>query len=114
MKSSESRLLVAANRLPATVKHAGPHEYEYASSSGGLATGLRGLARSKEFLWFGWPGIDVPYEDEDLVRRDLDQRFSAVPIFLEKEVAEQHYNGFSSKFACLWSTNAIVKVQLRY
>lgn len=97
MELSESRLLVAANRLPATMKRKRPHEYEYTSSSGGLATGLRGLARSEEFLWFGWPGMEIPQEDEESVKKYLEQHFNAYPVFLEDRLAQQHYNGFSSE-----------------
>lgn len=99
MESRDSRLVVAANRLPATIKRKESHDYEYVSSSGGLATGLRGLAKSKEFLWFGWPGMDIPEEDQESVEKYLRQHYSAAPIFLEDRLAQLHYNGFSSEFS---------------
>lgn len=90
---------MVANRLPATVKRKtqGPHEYEYAPPSGGLATGISGLARSKEFLWFGWPGLEIPREDEEHVKTSLRQQFHAAPVFLEERLAQLYYNGSSSR-----------------
>jgi trehalose 6-phosphate synthase len=66
-------------------------------SSGGLVSALQGLSKSMEFQWFGWPGTEIHRNDREMVRQELSTRFNAVPIFLPKETAERHYNGFSSK-----------------
>jgi len=93
----EGRVIVVANRLPITVKPQPDGNFEYSMSSGGLVSGLRSLTKAVNFKWFGWPGIDVHRNDKDTVRRDLQQGFDAVPVFLNSQLAESHYNGFSSK-----------------
>jgi hypothetical protein len=43
-----------------------------------------------------WAGISATF-DPDGVRRQLQDRFDAVPVFLDEGLAEKHYNGFSSQ-----------------
>lgn len=92
----EGRVIVVANRLPITIKSQPDGNFEYSMSSGGLVSGLRSLAKAVDFKWFGWPGIDVHRNDKDTVRRQLQDGFDAVHVFLDSELAEKHYNGFSS------------------
>lgn len=94
----EGRVFVVANRLPITIKPYPDGNFEYSMSSGGLVSGLRSLAKAVNFRWFGWPGIDVHRNDKDNVRRHLQDRFDAVPIFLNNDLVEKHYNGFSSQY----------------
>ncbi|KAL6243337.1 hypothetical protein RBB50_009889 [Rhinocladiella similis] len=96
----EGRVLVIANRLPITIKDTKDGSFEYNVSSGGLVSGLRSLAKAVDFKWFGWPGIDIHRNDKDKVRRDLQDKFHAYPIFLNEQVAQAHYNGFSN--SVLW------------
>lgn len=95
----EGRVLVVANRLPITIKADAEGNFDYTMSSGGLVSGLRSLAKVVDFKWFGWPGIDVHRNDKDKVRSQLHDQFNAVPIFLAEDLAERHYNGFSSTFS---------------
>lgn len=95
----EGRVFVVANRLPITIKAYPDGNFEYTMSAGGLASGLRSLAKAVDFKWFGWPGIDVHRNDKDVVRRQLQDRFNAVPVFLNEDHAEKHYNGFSSWYS---------------
>lgn len=92
----EGHVIVVANRLPITIKPQPDGNFEYSMSSGGLVSGLRSLAKAVDFKWFGWPGIDVHRNDKDTVRRQLQDGFDAVPVFVDSELAEKHYNGFSS------------------
>ena len=46
----KGRLIIVSNRLSVTVKKENG-EYALKPSSGGLATGLAGLAKTTEFLW---------------------------------------------------------------
>jgi hypothetical protein len=92
----EGRVLVVANRLPLSIKANEDGEYEYSISSGGLVSGLKGLSKIVDFKWFGWPGIDVHRNDKDTVRKQLAEKFNAVPIFLNDRLARAHYNGFCS------------------
>jgi trehalose 6-phosphate synthase len=93
----EGRILVVANRLPISTKPTNEGEFEYSISPGGLASGLRSLSKVVDFKWFGWPGIDIHRNDKDKVRRCLLDEFNAVPIFLSEDLAQKHYNGFSSQ-----------------
>ena len=94
------KVLVVSNRIPVTLKRSPDGEYEYNMSSGGLVTALQGLKKTSTFQWFGWPGWEVPADEQEKVTRELNDKFKATPIFLSDEVAELHYNGFSNSI--LW------------
>jgi len=96
----EGSVIVVANRLPITITPKPDGNFDYSMSSGGLVSGLRSLAKVVDFKWFGWPGIDVHRNDKDTVRRELQDQFGAVPVFLNSDLAERHYNGFSN--SVLW------------
>jgi trehalose-6-phosphate synthase len=76
----EGRVFVVANRLPITIKPQNDGGFEFSMSSGGLVS-----------------GIDVHRNDKDTLRKELQDQFNAVPIFLTKDQADGHYNGFSSQ-----------------
>lgn len=99
-KPGESRLLLVSNRLPITIRRSEGGRYDFSMSSGGLVTGLSGLAKSTTFQWFGWPGMQVPEDEVKIVQRRLKEEFNATPVFLDDEVADRHYNGFSNSI--LW------------
>lgn len=65
-------------------------------SSGGLVSGLSGLSKSTTFHWFGWPGIEVPEGEMDYLNEKLKDEYNAVPVYLSDDMADKHYNGFSS------------------
>lgn len=48
-------------------------------------------------LFFFFLGLDIPQED----RKDLEDRLlnetSTMPVFVENELADLHYNGFSNR-----------------
>lgn len=96
----KGNVLVVSNRIPVTLKRSPDGEYEYNMSSGGLVTALQGLKKTSTFQWFGWPGWEVPIEEQEKVTRELNERFKATPVYLSDEVAELHYNGFSNSI--LW------------
>ncbi|KAK2839155.1 hypothetical protein FQN49_006421 [Arthroderma sp. PD_2] len=93
------QLLVVSNRLPLSLKRTDSGKYEASASSGGLVTCLSGISESIGFQWFGWTGLEVPEEEQNDVRELLSKQ-DAVPVFLDKELAENHYNGFSNSI--LW------------
>ena len=98
---SSGRLLLVSNRLPITIKRAEDGQYSFSQSSGGLVTGLSGLAKTTTFQWYGWPGLEVPdVEAKPLVKR-LKDEYGAVPVFVDDELADKHYNGFSSMYSQL-------------
>ena len=99
--SHSGNIIVVSNRLPVTIKkHIETGEYEYSMSSGGLVTALQGLKKTSTFQWYGWPGLEIPDDEKEKVKKDLKEKFNAIPIFLTDEIADLHYNGFSNSI--LW------------
>ncbi|ESZ96813.1 alpha,alpha-trehalose-phosphate synthase [Sclerotinia borealis F-4128] len=97
---ASGRLLLVSNRLPITIKRAEDGQYSFSQSSGGLVTGLSGLSKTTTFQWYGWPGLEVPdAEAKPLVKR-LKDEYGAHPVFVDDELADKHYNGFSNSI--LW------------
>lgn len=68
-------------------------------SSGGLVTGLSGLAKTTKFQWYGWPGLEVPESEAGSMKQRLKEEHDAIPVFIDDELADRHYNGFASKCA---------------
>ncbi|MDF1503504.1 trehalose-6-phosphate synthase [Roseisolibacter sp. H3M3-2] len=66
------RVLIVSNRLPATVR-VEDGEVRLVPSSGGLATGLRGVHERLPGLWIGWSGAvgTLPPQDQRAVDRVL-------------------------------------------
>jgi trehalose-6-phosphate synthase len=96
-KPNEGRLLLVSNRLPITIKRADEGKYEMSMSSGGLVSGLSGLSKTTTFQWYGWPGLEVPEDEVAGLKDQLRSEYNAVPIMLDDELADRHYNGFSSQ-----------------
>ncbi|KAK2867761.1 hypothetical protein FQN49_003493 [Arthroderma sp. PD_2] len=96
----ESRLLLVSNRLPITISRSSQGKYESSMSSGGLVSGLSGLSKTTKFQWYGWPGLEVPFDEVDIFKKKLKEDYNAVPVFIDNELADRHYNGFSNSI--LW------------
>ncbi|KAH7075139.1 glycosyl transferase [Paraphoma chrysanthemicola] len=96
-KNEEGRLLLVSNRLPITIKRSDEGKYEMSMSSGGLVSGLSGLSKTTTFQWYGWPGLEVPEDEVKQLEGQLREEYNAVPIMLDDELADRHYNGFSSE-----------------
>lgn len=94
---AESRLLLVSNRLPITIKRSDDGGYDFSMSSGGLVSGLSGLSKSTSFQWYGWPGLEVPENEVDRLSERLREEYNAIPVFVDDELADRHYNGFSSE-----------------
>jgi trehalose 6-phosphate synthase len=92
----DGRLLLVSNRLPITVKRSEDGKYDFSMSSGGLVSGLSGLSKLTTFQWYGWPGLEVPEDEIGVVTKRLKHEYDAVPVLINDELAERHYNGFSS------------------
>lgn len=86
-----------SNRLPITIKRSDEGKYEMSMSSGGLVSGLSGLSKTTTFQWYGWPGLEVPEDEVSDLKDQLKKEYNAVPIMLDDELADRHYNGFSSE-----------------
>jgi trehalose 6-phosphate synthase len=97
-QGTEGRLLLISNRLPITIKRSGEGKYDTSMSSGGLVSGLSGMSKTTTFQWYGWPGIQVPENEIPALKDRLKEEYNAVPVFLDDELADKHYNGFSSMY----------------
>ncbi|KAF2876718.1 glycosyl transferase, partial [Massariosphaeria phaeospora] len=97
---TDGRLLLVSNRLPITIKRSEEGKYDFSMSSGGLVSGLSGLSKSTTFQWYGWPGLEIPEDEIPTLKSRLKEEYNAVPIMLDDELADRHYNGFSNSI--LW------------
>ncbi|KAG2756642.1 glycosyltransferase family 20 protein [Suillus brevipes Sb2] len=93
-------LIVVANRLPITITKDASGEYHFKMSSGGLVSALSGFKKSLSFTWIGWPGFYIPPKDRAYVDKRLMEEYSCQAVYLDDDVAEGHYNGFSNSI--LW------------
>ena len=96
----EKRLIVVANRLPITITKDAKGEYHFKMSSGGLVSALSGCKKSMSFTWIGWPGFYIPVKDRPLVDKRLMEEYSCQAVYLDDDLADRHYNGFSNSI--LW------------
>jgi trehalose 6-phosphate synthase/phosphatase len=93
----DMRVIVVANRLPISAsRDAKTGEWNFKMSSGGLVTALQGVRDEMEFLWIGWLGGDVPLDEQEAVAGQLLKDYSCVPVFLDDELVDKYYNGFSN------------------
>lgn len=93
----KGRLVIVSNRLPVSIKTKSQGEYQLEPSSGGLVTGLRGLSNSGvDFLWFGWPGLEIPKKNVPRLEKTLLKEENAIPVLLDQHTSDLYYDGFSS------------------
>ncbi|KIY70269.1 glycosyltransferase family 20 protein [Cylindrobasidium torrendii FP15055 ss-10] len=93
-------LVVVSNRLPITINKDAQGEYHFKMSSGGLVSALSGFKKSLNFTWIGWPGFFIPVKDRAYVDKRLMEEYSCQAVYLDDDVADRHYNGFSNSI--LW------------
>jgi trehalose 6-phosphate synthase/phosphatase len=101
-----SRLIIVSNRLPFSVDHEGD-EIKLRQSSGGLVSAIKSYFESNtiqeditEKIWVGV--ADFPQEDWDklVVNQSVTYDFDVYPLFVDKQVYKDYYNGFSN--SVLW------------
>jgi len=101
------RLINVSNRLPVTV---GDTITKY---SGGLVAALEGLPKDEfELHWIGWPGAEIDASRQPEVERVLRDEHGCIPLFLTKDEAEAHYEGFSN--SSLWPLLHYMPDRFRY
>jgi trehalose 6-phosphate synthase len=100
--SKDAHLIVVSNRLPVTITKdpSAPDGYRFKMSSGGLVSALSGFKKSLSFTWIGWPGFFIPPADRPKVDKLLMEQYSCQAVYLDDDVADKHYNGFSNSI--LW------------
>ncbi|KAG0150504.1 hypothetical protein CROQUDRAFT_38206 [Cronartium quercuum f. sp. fusiforme G11] len=69
-------------------------------SSGGLVSALSGCKRQMSFSWIGWSGLSIPENDRLNVEIKLSKDYCCKPVWIDDELADKHYNGFSNSI--LW------------
>lgn len=93
-----SKTIIISNRLP--VKIFGQNgEYTLEPSEGGLATGLGSIYKQGNNIWIGWPGLEVPENEQDKITKKLHD-LSLFPVYLSQEEINEYYEGFSNEV--LW------------
>ncbi|KIJ66704.1 glycosyltransferase family 20 protein [Hydnomerulius pinastri MD-312] len=95
-----THLIVVSNRLPITITKDASGEYHFKMSSGGLVSALSGFKKSLNFTWIGWPGFFIPPKDRPHVDKRLMEEYSCQAVYLDDDIADRHYNGFSNSI--LW------------
>lgn len=76
--------------------------FSFTQSSGGLVSGLKPLSEEKDTLWVGWADthdMTLDKEQRKSLVSELETR-GCVPVFLEKQDAENYYDGFSN--SAIW------------
>ncbi|KAF8837764.1 glycosyltransferase family 20 protein [Paxillus ammoniavirescens] len=100
MHPGGNHLIVVSNRLPVTITKDASGEYHFKMSSGGLVSALSGFKKSLSFTWIGWPGFFIPQKDRQYVNKRLMEEYSCQAVYLDDDIADRHYNGFSNSI--LW------------
>ncbi len=95
-----SRTIIVSNRLPIKISNL-DKSFEFSSTSGGLATGMKSIHKKNNFLWIGWPGIDRKSLGNNLTKAEkLLQKKNYIPVFLRKKEINDFYYGTSNE--ALW------------
>jgi len=101
-----SRLIIVSNRLPFSIDHEG-EELKLRQSSGGLVSAVTSYFEANhsqqgitEKLWVGV--ADFPQVDWDklVINQSARYDFDIQPIFIDRQVYNDYYNGFSN--SVLW------------
>lgn len=93
------RVLVVSNRLPFTASSEND-ELVLQPSSGGLVSGLTAyLTWAKQspsktdYLWIGWPGINVDDKTRDKLK-SMALKLQSSPVFINDKTMDKFYHGF--------------------
>lgn len=93
------RLIVVSNRLPCTITVENGN-LVYSRSTGGIVSSLGAYLKTLkkgEYIWVGWPGSDIPKSEYNQIKDQVFKKENAIPVFLDKEVRENFYEGFCNK-----------------
>lgn len=94
-------LIIAANRLPISVKKNPEGSWDLRTSAGGLVSALLGVRKTYDMTWVGWPGVFVEEgPDRDSLTATL-QKNNFLPVYLTKQQVDLYYNGYCNNV--LWS-----------
>lgn len=99
--SKQAPLIIVSSRLPVTVSKLG-NDLHFKASSGGLATGVSSVSKTRKSTWVGWPGIakdDLSKQDQIKIIHEL-KKHDCHPVFLTQKQIDQYYSGYSN--SSLW------------
>lgn len=105
-----SKTIIVSNRLPVKITEQ-DGQLLFRTSEGGLATGLGSVFQGGHSVWIGWPGMEVPEEQQKNVTTQLNEQ-SLIPVYLSKEEITQYYEGFSNEI--LWPVFHYMSTYARY
>lgn len=99
MEEPALRLVVVSNRLPFTASGK-DDKLVFHTSPGGLVSGLTAYLESSrqnlsngDYLWVGWPGIEVDEGSQERVRSKAAKQH-AWPVFIDAKTMDGFYHGF--------------------
>ena len=99
MEEPALRLVVVSNRLPFTASGK-DDKLVFHTSPGGLVSGLTAYLESSrqslsngDYLWVGWPGIEVDEGSQEKVRSKAAKQH-AWPVFIDAKTMDGFYHGF--------------------
>ncbi len=107
------KLIIVSTRLPVSVSRV-DGKLRFDSSSGGLATAIDSLKKSKDSVWVGWPGIasdDLTRSEKQQIITELQKR-GCYPVFLKKNEISMFYSGYSN--STLWPLFHYFPKEARY
>jgi trehalose 6-phosphate synthase/phosphatase len=101
-----SRLIISSNRLPFSIDHEGD-EIKTRQSSGGLVSAIKSYFENSsaqeditEKLWIGVADFTREDWEQVMVNRSAEDGFEIRPLFVDRQVYSDYYNGFSN--SVLW------------
>ncbi len=98
---ANNKLVIISTRLPVSVSKVNG-KLHYSQSTGGLATGVSTVSKSRDSVWVGWPGIssdELTAKDKKEITEEL-KKYKCHPVFLTEEEIENFYSGYCN--ATIW------------
>src|SRR5258705_12879285 len=102
------RLIIISNRLPFSIDHDG-EQINLRQSSGGLVSALKSYfektdTRGNEVIEKIWEGLadftGEEWQSEVVTKQAAKLDFTIVPLFADKALYKDYYNGFSNSVVC--------------
>lgn len=95
------KLVIISMRLPVSISKKNG-EIIIKPSTGGLATGMSSVSKSRDSIWIGWPGIaseELTKKERQKVTKEL-KKLKCHPVFLTQKQIDEYYSGYCN--ATLW------------